>query len=151
LKKLLKLKEWLTVPDAARHLSILFGEDLSEADVLRLGLDGHLTLSVDFVNHAQAQCGKIIPVADAKRNVIRIDENKFIHIIEGIHLGDGRVIAHGEGVISIYGVWDLSMIGSERLDIEHKYQRLTGGPSVNLSNLEGPLVSHPDGTWARIV
>jgi hypothetical protein len=61
------------------------------------------------------------------------------------------VIAHGEGVISIYGVWDLSMIGSERLDIEHKYQRLTGGPSVNLSNLEGPLVSHPDGTWARIV
>jgi hypothetical protein len=59
LKKLLKLKEWLTVPDAARHLSILFGEDLSEADVLRLGLDGHLTLSVDFVNHAQAQCGKM--------------------------------------------------------------------------------------------
>jgi len=38
LKKLLKLKDWLTVPDAARHLSILFGEDVTEADVLRFGL-----------------------------------------------------------------------------------------------------------------
>jgi hypothetical protein len=77
LKKLLKLKEWLTIPDAARHLSILFGKDVSAADVLRLGLDGHLTLSVDFVNHAQAQCGSIIPVAAAKRHVIQIDENSF--------------------------------------------------------------------------
>lgn len=30
------LKEWLTVADAARHLSIVFGEDVTEADVLRL-------------------------------------------------------------------------------------------------------------------
>jgi hypothetical protein len=49
-----KFKEWLTVPDAARHLSILFGEDVSEADVLQLALDGHLTLSVHFVNHAES-------------------------------------------------------------------------------------------------
>jgi hypothetical protein len=66
LKRLLKLKDLLTVPDAARHLSILFGEDVSEADVLRLALDGHLTLSVHFVNHATAQCGKTIPLADAE-------------------------------------------------------------------------------------
>ena len=36
MKKLLKLKQWLTVADAAHHLGILFGEDVSEADVLRL-------------------------------------------------------------------------------------------------------------------
>ena len=52
LKKLLNVKDWLTVADAARHLSILLGDDVSEADVLRLALDGHLTLSVHFVNHA---------------------------------------------------------------------------------------------------
>jgi hypothetical protein len=40
-KKFLNLKPWLTIADAARHLSILFGEDVSDADVLRLGLDGH--------------------------------------------------------------------------------------------------------------
>ena len=81
LKKLLKLMEWVTVPDAARYLSILFGEDVSEADVLRLALDGHLTLSVDFVNVATAQCGKTIPLADAERKVIKISENEFIQMI----------------------------------------------------------------------
>ncbi|MFT3960516.1 hypothetical protein [Propionivibrio sp.] len=59
--KLFNLKEWLTVADAAQHLSIVFGEDVTEADVLRLGLDGHLRLSVYFVNHAKARCGKVIP------------------------------------------------------------------------------------------
>ena len=59
--KLFKLKEWLTVPDAARHLSIVFGEEVSEADVLRLALDGHLKLSVYFVNYAKASCGKVVP------------------------------------------------------------------------------------------
>lgn len=47
---LFNLKEWLTIPDAARHLSTIFDESLTEADILRLGLDGHLKLSVYFVN-----------------------------------------------------------------------------------------------------
>lgn len=58
--KLFSLKEWLTVADTARHLSIVFGEDVSEADVLRLALDGRLRLSVHFVNHARARCGKVV-------------------------------------------------------------------------------------------
>jgi hypothetical protein len=33
LKKLLNLKEWLTAPEAAHHLSLLFGEDVRESDV----------------------------------------------------------------------------------------------------------------------
>jgi hypothetical protein len=32
LRKLLQLRNWLAIPDAARHLSILFGGDVSEAD-----------------------------------------------------------------------------------------------------------------------
>ena len=59
LKKLISFKPWLSLPDAARHLSILFGEDVSEAHVLRLGLDRHLTLSVDFVNHACGRPGRL--------------------------------------------------------------------------------------------
>ena len=58
--KLFNLKEWLTVTDAARHLAIVFGEDVTEADVLRLALDGRLRLSVYFVNHATARCGKVV-------------------------------------------------------------------------------------------
>lgn len=60
MSKLFNLKEWLTVADAARHLAIVFGEDVTEADVLRLALDGRLRLSVYFVNHAKARCGKVV-------------------------------------------------------------------------------------------
>ncbi len=83
MRKLLKLKEWLTVSDAARHLSILFGEEVSEADVLRLALDGHLTLSVDFVNHASARCGPIVPIEDAKRYTFQTFQNETVQAIEG--------------------------------------------------------------------
>ena len=76
-KKLLKLRDWLTVPDAARHLSILLGDEVTEAHVLRFALDGRLTLSVDFVNITPAWCGKIIPHADAKRKIIQTSDGKL--------------------------------------------------------------------------
>ncbi len=55
--KLFKLKEWLTIPETAKNLSITFGEEVTEADVLRLGLDKHLKLSVNFPNYAYAKRG----------------------------------------------------------------------------------------------
>ena len=57
--KLFNLKQWLTVEDAAKHLSIVFGEPVSKADVFRLALDGELTLSVRFVNGANARPGTL--------------------------------------------------------------------------------------------
>jgi len=41
--RLLKLKEWLLVPEAAKYLSMLFNEEVKETDVLRLALGKHLT------------------------------------------------------------------------------------------------------------
>jgi phosphate acetyltransferase len=43
------------------------------------------------------------------------------------------------------------MIGSERLDIEHQYQQLTGGPEVTLVCIDGTLVEGPDGELCRLV
>lgn len=54
---LFNLKEWLTLEDAAHHLSIMFGEEVTVADVLRLAIDKRLTLSVDFVNHGTVRKG----------------------------------------------------------------------------------------------
>jgi hypothetical protein len=68
--KLFKLKEWLTVPDAAKYLSTIFGEEVSEADVLRLALDRHLKLSVNFVNHADAIRGNnFLPFKEWEENL----------------------------------------------------------------------------------
>ena len=44
MSKLFKLSEWLTLDDAAKHLSTALGEPVKVADVYRLALDGHLTL-----------------------------------------------------------------------------------------------------------
>lgn len=60
MSKIYKFREWLTIPEATKHMSISFGEEVTQADVLRLALDGHLRLSVNFVNHARARCGKVI-------------------------------------------------------------------------------------------
>jgi hypothetical protein len=70
MSKLFKLKEWLTVPDAARHLSGVCGEPVTEADVLRLGLDGHLTLSVHLVNHARARMGSVVSLDQAETKIM---------------------------------------------------------------------------------
>ena len=44
-------------------------------------------------------------------------------------------------VESLYGVFDLEMkYGAEVLDIKHMYQQLTGGPSIELVNLNGVYV-----------
>jgi hypothetical protein len=58
--KAFRLREWLTVPEATRYLTIAFGEDVTEADVLRAAIDGHLKLSVDFVNGTLAERGKLL-------------------------------------------------------------------------------------------
>ena len=56
--KLFKLREWLTLDEAAAHISNVLGESATVADLYRFALDGYLTLSVDFVNHASARKGK---------------------------------------------------------------------------------------------
>ena len=53
--KLFNLKKWLSISETAQHLSIVFGEKVSEADVLRLALDKRLQLSVYFVNGVLAR------------------------------------------------------------------------------------------------
>jgi len=137
--KLFNLKKWLTVAETARHLTIIFGEEVHEADVLRLALDGRLQLSVNFVNYATARFGTVVrhtradleaAIATGKMPSLQIDNDRYLNL-------DDKVSA-------IEGVWDLPMVGDERRDIEHKYQMLTGGPSVSLATLAGTFVAKGD-------
>lgn len=68
--KLFSLKEWLSLEDAARHLSLLFDEEVTVPDVLRLGLDHRLTLSVWFVNHTYARKGKLVPLSECQMRIL---------------------------------------------------------------------------------
>jgi hypothetical protein len=182
MSKLFKLREWLTVADAARYLAIAFDEEVIEADVLRLALDGHLKLSVNFVNHAWAKCGQVVPwegtewllvpplrlaktpaenhpqVKASARTLtcptklqalldkIPVDERAaLLPIMKSIVIDDECYLNLSDEVTTIEGVWDLLMIGNERLDIEHEYQNQTGGPAVTLQGLDGAFVENLDG------
>jgi len=217
--KLLKLKEWLTVPEAAKYLSTIFGEEVNEADVLRLALDRHLKLSVLFVNHAHAMRGdSFVPFKEWEENFrskfswenmevtigpenmltfrvpeygdvlyagklsgvpgrdkwdeIQLDKLKMdflddyspetqadllASVVEALIEDHKKVSETFKGKVppsitsfhkgfrSIEGVWDLPLLGSERLDIEHKYQQLTDGPAVTLIVIDGTFVENQSG------
>ncbi|MCG7983778.1 hypothetical protein [Candidatus Thiodiazotropha endoloripes] len=180
MKKLFNLKKWLTIEEAAKHLSILFSEDVSEADVLRLGLDGHLTLSVNFVNHALGRIGHVVPIKQAKMYIttsptnkslpeiikkdvlssdiddlpddirIGLDNKELVLTSMGNAISEHEVIEYTDKIATLTGIWDLPMLGSEILDIEHTYQQLTGGPAVTLTCLDGAFVKSSDGRIANI-
>ena len=123
MSKLLKLREWSSVGDAAKRLSDKWSERVSESDVLRLALDGHLTLSVNFVIPAWGRCGERVrrdqtrKTPDSSRGLPITDEFELVKW----QAGDVR------------GVWDLPMAGAERLEVERRYYRLTDGPDLEVA------------------
>jgi len=178
MSKLLKLKDWVTVKDAAKHLSISFGEDVSEVDVLRLGLDRRLTLSVNFVNTTKGCPGTVARYSQSelaaaieaghypedldwyfftpemiKRapNVSRMAKKEGMKMLLSLRLGEDRYLTLSDKVETLRGVWNLPMIGNEVADVEQMYQELTGGPTVTLGSFEGPLVESADGRMYRLL
>lgn len=150
MSKLFNLKEWLTVADAARHLSIVFGEEVTEADVLRLALDGHLTLSVNFVNETVAKRGVVVPYSKAKvvPGILRGDEEPYF-VMLGYHL-NGEIVQFDDKPGYIRDVWDLCMLENEKFDVEEWFYREIGGPSVERWSLEGAMVTRGDGHIYRL-
>jgi len=162
MRKLFNLKEWLTLADTASHLSIVLGEQVTEADILRLGLDGHLRLSVHFVNYAHARCGNVVgpeelvfeelpaELVAAIPNLPPDASGMPIYRTMSLEIDEARYINLGDKITTIQGVWDLPMFGCERLEIENAYQRLTGGPLVTLYNMEVVFVQASDGQVCQL-
>jgi hypothetical protein len=154
--KLLKLKKWLTIPEAARHLSNLFDEEVSEADVLRLALDRHLKLSVNFVNQVYGKRGKLIAYADEEnlpaelRSIFAtLPEELKAPIVSGFKgLGpfDEHFVYLDEKITTIDGVWDLPMVAGQQYVIEKEYQKLSGGPEA-IKPIMGRTYFVREGGW----
>lgn len=152
MNRLFKLKKWLTVPETARHLAIAFGEEVSESDVLRLALDGHLRLSVNFVNHTQAKRGKVVPLSEAKTvpGIPTWEGQEPYEVVLALRLNEDDFLELEEKITTLDGIWDLPLIGNEQLDVEHKYQQLTDGPAVTLQGMDGAFVKGQDGQLCQL-
>ena len=150
MSKLFKLKEWLSVSDAAKHLTLSFGEKVSEADVLQLALEGHLKLSIHLVNGAYAR--RCAPVKTEEIEWVEVQlpiaGNHFMKMALG-----GRLFQEGDDVFQVTksitslesGIWDLPMTGGERVDVEHRLQQIVSGLEVTAVSLEGIFLNSPDG------
>lgn len=164
MSKLFKLKEWLSLDDAARHLSIMFGEEVAVADVLRLALDDQLTLSVNIVNEVYAFVGTMKEASEARHVDVPVDIAAAIkaktpgeyragwtkHCMGVRLVGSTKVIDLAPEIVSLQGVYDLPMIGGERLQVEHRFHRMTGGPAVTAVPMDGAFVSLGLGQFAQL-
>lgn len=129
MSKLFKLKEWLTIREAANHLSGVLQENLTENEVLGLGISKHLRLSVHFPYHMPVRKGKIKPVDAARKfklsdldivgikefiNTINPDaiipyDEKRLHddIYLGARIGYDEILDFEEKITTIKGTFDL--------------------------------------------
>jgi len=95
-RTLRRLREWLTLKEAADELSEDLGERVSIADVLRLAIDGHLRLSLYLPAPLRGLCQRI---------------------------GDEGLDPE-ETVQSLEGLCDVAMFGRTKRQVEHDCQFL---------------------------
>ncbi|MEO8526400.1 MAG: hypothetical protein ABI460_16870 [Caldimonas sp.] len=123
---LFRYKQWVTVPEAAGFIRGIVGDPVSQADVIRLAIDGHLVLSVNLVNGASAHLGTVVPFSELSKTEVPIPgrEHELMTLHDG-HILDRNVdviredtpfVRFDEKVSHVGGVWDLPMIASERID-----------------------------------
>ena len=62
---------------------------------------------------------------------------------------DSDFLSFEDKVSSICGLWDLTMIGSEAIDIEYYYEQMTSGLEVTLVGLDGVFLEK-DGIFANL-
>lgn len=204
--KLSRLKTWLSLDDAATYLSLLIEEPVVTEDLLQLGLQGDITLSMLLVNSHYAHVGPMIPIQDAtlyksrplnellegkameeitgrEKQVIlqvlagRVSEDYDLPhpasnvrvVYKGVTTGDspapftvhfkgqplpdysGVLMFNKEDITTISGLWDLSLIGAERVDVEEAFYGKLGGPTVKWAPLTGPILKHPTANrWANL-
>ncbi len=160
MSKLFKLKEWLTVEEAAKHLSTVLGEEVAIADIYRLALDGHLALSMSFPNKTYGNLGEAVGVENVQRFKMPAELVEFVQkggldefsdeVVTSDYIGNGQFINWDEKVVTIDGVWDLLMRASEKIDVEFVYHQHIGGPYIDLVGLDGAFVKQGD-VYCRLV
>ena len=155
MNKLFKLREWLTISEAAKHLSVSFGEEVTEADVLRLALDGCIKLSINLVNRTVVQHYPRDNICFSYRNGVykrQIGGTPDISVMLKSFEKAAEVLSAREHnpIFSIAGLWDLSMIGAECFDVKNAYQNLTGGPKKHHVGIDGTFVEGEDGDLCQL-
>lgn len=149
MSKLFKLKEWLTVAEAAKHLSVVFGEEVAESDVLRFALDGRLRLSVYLAGSVRAWRGRISAYGDPT-DAVQISNFATVQTEIGIRVSTTRILKVERYLVQLVGLCDLMMIGNERNFVDDKFRSFVGWSTGRSFNGEGAFlaIAGADGVYA---
>jgi hypothetical protein len=145
LRKLLRLKEWLTIPEAAEYLSILSREEVCEADVFTFARNGHLTLSVRFVNNVAARCGPIVTFDEGPNLVVADDDQTSDggrNVVVTLCTGEEIVVSLDDPKLDISHLSDWSERLSAVKDFFATKHSLGEGKAIKLGEIE-----YLDGVW----
>lgn len=123
--KILKVKNSLTLEEAAAHVSTIFQEPISERDIIELVLDRKLTLSINIRTRIHAKRSYEISPNDPEWKSIefitpyydRLQNPKGLRTggdLIGQFISKDRFIYVSEEIESIDGIWDLSLHGAEK-------------------------------------
>ena len=161
MSKLYKLKSWFTVPEVAQHLTRLFEEPVTPADVLQLALDFQLSLSVRFTYGVYARPlamldgESVIPFPAYRDGANKETLDGELVVLRWVDIGDdperpGMTAAapYKDSITRIGGEWDLPVEGAARNCVEEAYQRLTGGKPIDDSDFSGVIVKAFDNSQA---
>ena len=144
MNKLFKLKNWLTIQEAAKHLTSVFTESVTEADVLRLALDEQLKLSVNFVNPVLVNLGTVVKKEAVPYNdVVGRNGQTYRTFISRQHVsddGDIYIFDAKDPAYTLRGICDVPMEEGFRLEVERRYQNLNNGPKVTTRWEQGLLI-----------
>ncbi|MFV0547723.1 MAG: hypothetical protein ACK5M5_03250 [Limnobaculum xujianqingii] len=163
MNKLFKLKEWLTLEETTRRLTLVLQEEVNISDILQLALDGRITISalIEESKYAiKAKKESVNLIERFNKNLLSNEEvDPLIKaVIKDLGFPDEEFFSPYESAIIPFGgvfklpsgVYDLPMIGAEKLDILHICSTLQGREPVTLINLNGPYLLH-EGNYVNIM
>lgn len=145
--KIINLKKFLTLAEAAKYLSTTCGEEVSEADVLGLVLDRRFALSVNFINPVYVRWGEVVArnFEDSKNNKINFKEWKNKARVDSTH--DLQLENKASRVI---GIFDLFKHLEGELRIRKLQREFLGGPQLKRRNGGSVLIQSRDGMVAEL-
>lgn len=133
MSKLSKLKDWVTLGGAAQLLSTAFSEQVTLSDIYQLALEGRLALSVRLLMPVDA-CHLIpAPIATARR-VPGLAVGS--EVILDFMLDEDTALKQDGDRLQIVGVYDLPMLGAERVMLEQLYAQSIGSAEPDMVSLE---------------
>ncbi|AIW16492.1 hypothetical protein VITU102760_05210 [Vibrio tubiashii] len=154
MSKLLKVKKYLTIEEAAVTLSNSLEEPVKVSDIYDLALENEITISIRLANKAFAVGGRYVNLEGHETGKFKADTDLLtgesldvaysVSASDALLVEEGKWLVFDDEIIAIDGVWDLTMIGVERQIVHGLYQNEVGGALPKPSGSRSFLVERGD-------